>query len=145
MENSKGITLIELLLAIGIIAILVSIVLIAINPGTHLSVVRDAQRREEVELIVSAILQYAVDHEGKLPPGIPVGQEKAICRMHEEGCDGVSLALLVEAGYLKDIPVDPLWKEGESGTHYFVMQSANGEIIVSAPDAEGAEEIEVTR
>ncbi|OGJ56537.1 hypothetical protein A2635_02900 [Candidatus Peribacteria bacterium RIFCSPHIGHO2_01_FULL_51_9] len=144
MENNKGVTLIELLLAIGITAILISIVLIVLNPGTHLSVVRDAERREEVELIISAILQYAVDHEGKLPPGIPIDRAKEICLMHEEGCDGVSLDLLVGGPYLKEIPIDPLWEE-ESGTHYFIMQSMNGEITVSAPDAEGAEEIQVTR
>lgn len=145
MEDSKGITLIELLLAIGIIAISLSIVLIAINPGTHLSVIRDAQRREEVELIISAVLQYAVDHEGKLPPGIPTDQAKEICMMHEEGCDGVSLDSLVGEQYLKEIPIDPSWKAGEPGTNYFIMQAANGDITVSAPGAEGAEEIQVMR
>lgn len=144
MQESRGITLIEILLAVGILAILISIVFIVINPGTHLSVVRDAERREEVELIISSILQYAVDHEGKLPPGMHVDQAKEICLMHEEGCDGVSLDLLVGGHYLKEIPVDPSW-EGESGTHYFIMQSANGEITVSATGAEGAERIEVTR
>lgn len=144
MENGKGITLIELLLAVGIIAILVSIVLIAINPGAHVSIVRDAQRREDVESMLGAVLQYAVDHDGELPPGIPLGEKEEICQFREEQCEGIPLDILLSENYLKEIPVDPLW-EGENGTHYFMLRTADGEITVFAPGAEGAERIEVTR
>ena len=145
MEEGKGVTLIELLLAIGIVAILVSIVFIAINPGEHLSTVRDAQRREEVELIVMALLQYAVDHDGKIPSDILTTDAKQICKMQEEHCDGVHLDFLVGGPYLKEIPVDPLRGKNDMGTNYFIMRASNGDITVSAPGVEGAQEIAVTR
>lgn len=144
MQESRGITLIEILLAVGILAILVSIILIAINPGVHVSIMRDVQRREDVESMLGAVLQYAVDHDGELPPGIPLGEKKEVCQFREEQCEGISLDILVNENYLKKIPVDPSW-EGESGTHYFMMRATDGEITVFAPGAEGAERIEVTR
>lgn len=144
MEDSRSITLIEILLAIGILAILVSIVLIAINPGAHVSIVRDAQRREDTESMLGAVLQYAVDHDGELPPEIPLGEKKEVCQFREERCEGIPLDILVSENYLKEIPVDPSWEE-KSGTHYFMMRATDGEITVFAPGAEGAERIEVTR
>src|SRR6266496_6575741 len=72
IKSQKGFTLIELLVVIGILAILLSIVLIAINPARQFGQANDTQRRSNVTAILNAIGAYAADNHGQLPPGIPL-------------------------------------------------------------------------
>ena len=65
--NWKGFTLIELLIVIGIITILASAVIIAINPGEHFKRAREATRMSHANSIVNAVYSYAVDNDGDLP------------------------------------------------------------------------------
>ncbi|HVW66506.1 MAG TPA: prepilin-type N-terminal cleavage/methylation domain-containing protein [Candidatus Peribacteraceae bacterium] len=146
----KGFTLIELLLVIGIIAILASIVIVAINPTKQLGDARDAQRRSDVNTILNAVYQYAIDHNGNLPSGIPTGTAKIICQsdLTGTGCTtgitGVDLSVLT-GSYLVKVPKDPLITATATGTNYFIVQDANGRITVSAPNAEQTTTISVTR
>lgn len=55
-------TLLELLLVIGIIAILAGIVIIAINPGRQLAQARNAQRTNDVETLYKASTQFFLDN-----------------------------------------------------------------------------------
>ncbi len=65
--SKKGFTLIELLLVIGIIAILAAIVIVAINPTRQLGQARNAQRNSDVNTLLNAIWQYAIDNSGNMP------------------------------------------------------------------------------
>src|SRR6266849_3374438 len=69
----KGFTLIELLVVIGILAVLLSIVLIAINPAKQFSQANNTKRRSDVNAILNAIDQYAADNKGTLPAGVGAG------------------------------------------------------------------------
>lgn len=143
--SRRGFTLIELLLVIGIIAILASIVIVAINPTKQLGDARNAQRRSDVNTILNATYQYAIDHNGSLPSGIPTGTSKYICKSSDGVCNnGVNLRLLT-GSYLVNIPSDPQVAATATGTHYTIVQDANGRVTVAAPGAEQNATISVTR
>ena len=149
-ELRRGFTLIELLLVIGIIAILASIVIVAINPTKQLGDARNAQRRSDVNTILNAVYQYAIDNNGNLPSGIPSTTAKVVCQASVDPTtctttlNGVNLRQLTGA-YLTAIPRDPQVTATGTGTRYNIVQDANGRITVSAPAAERGASISVTR
>jgi prepilin-type N-terminal cleavage/methylation domain-containing protein len=142
--KAKGFTLIEILVVIGLIAILAAIVLIAINPGRQFAQARNSQRTSNVEAILNAIGQYTADNKGDLP-SIPSGE------IDEDLCDD-----LVPT-YLPALPTDPASDSdgasittcstiGVGDVGYTVTQSG-GRITVTAPDTESplTTDISVTR
>jgi prepilin-type N-terminal cleavage/methylation domain-containing protein len=52
----KGFTLIELVVVIGILAVLLTIVLVAINPARQFKQANDTKRRSDVNAILNAVL-----------------------------------------------------------------------------------------
>jgi prepilin-type N-terminal cleavage/methylation domain-containing protein len=64
-SHNKGFTLIEILVVIGMIAILATIVIIAINPGRQFAQGRDTQRTANLNTILNAIGQRIADNKGK--------------------------------------------------------------------------------
>ncbi len=66
-KNKRGFTLLELLLVISIIAILASIIIVALNPGKQVGDARNNSLRSGVNAIISAVAQYTLDNNGALP------------------------------------------------------------------------------
>jgi len=152
-QRRAGFTLIELLLVIGIIAILAAIVIVAINPTKQLADARNAQRRSDVNTVLNAVYQYAIDNNGNLPTGIPVDPSAAevICQTAVTGVactdapiNGVDLATDIVGDYLVAMPVDPS-EQGTDSTNYTIVQDATGRITVAAPGAEQGATISVRR
>lgn len=147
-SDRRGFTLIELLLVIGIIAILASIVIIAINPTKQLGNARDAQRRSDANTILNAVYQYSIDNNGALPTDISSTRQE-ICTVEYAdagSCSGKGVNLNVLTGsYLVSIPKDPLVGATGTGTHYFIVKDKNGRITVDAPYAEQTGSISYTR
>ncbi len=144
---NKGFTLIELLVVIGILAILLAIVLIAINPARQFAQANNTQRRSDVNAILNAVHQYAADTDGALPAGITTTAANV-------SSTGANICALLVSDYLAALPADPAAGEpvDEAGcaaaydTGYTIVTSAtNNRVTVTAPSAELSEVISATR
>lgn len=150
-NEKRGFTLIEILLVIGMIAILATIVIVAVNPARQFAQSRNTQRVSNVNTILNAVHQYAVDNTGTLPTTIASSTcatvaTNEICKTGAASCTGlIDLSVLTNnETYLVSMPYDPSGAT-TNGTGYRVAKSANGRITVCAPSAELGVTISVTR
>ena len=141
----QGFTLLEILLAVALLGILAGIVILALNPGKQLANTRNAQRRVDVNTILNAVYQYAIDTNGTVPTTITTTATE-ICKTGG-ACTGLIdlTALTTNEKYLTAIPKDPNGTCNANGVCYTILKSANGRVTVSAPDAEQGAAISVTR
>ncbi len=140
LRNSKGFTLLEILLVVAAIAILAGIVILAINPGKQLADTRNAQRQQDINTIINAVYQYSLDNDGNLPSTITDTVTEICVSDGVAACTStIDLSVLTTNGvYLQAIPVDPSGATGD-GTGYeigLVGTAPNQRVTVNAPNAE---------
>ncbi len=151
-KGNKGFTLIEVLVVIGIIAILAAIVVVAVNPARQFAQANNSQRWSNVNAILNAVHQYAVQNRGALPDGI-TETRKEICRETSIAASTTcgSYVFLGEEiltpNYIVNMPTDPRATSTGMATGYFIeiTSTSSGRILVTAPYAELDEEITVQR
>ncbi len=147
-KHSRGFTLIELLVVIGILAVLLSIVLIAINPARQFAQANNTKRRSDVIALLNAVSQFSADNKGALPSQITT----IVQNIANTGAD-LCTPLSVTVQYLPALPRDPLVSSGAQiancavayDTGYSVVKDAGNRVTVAAPQAELSETISVTR
>ncbi len=151
-KHNKGFTLIEVLVVIGIIAILAAIVVVAINPARQFAQANNSQRWSNVNAILNAVHQYAVDNRGALPSGLSSTTAIEVCKsgISTSTCAAaglVDLSVLVPT-YVVAIPSDPLGGvnvANGSGYNINLTSTSSGRVLVAAPKAELSASISVTR
>ncbi len=150
-NSKKGFTLLEILLVVGIIAILAGIVILAINPTKQLGDTRNAQRRSDVLTLLNAVYQYSIDHNGTLPASTTlqtfsstINADCVFASNKEIGNNGtgsyIDLYSTLVGGaasstYLVAIPHDPLATSSAdgAGSGYIIGKTASGRVTVCAP------------
>ncbi len=143
----QAFTLIELLVVVGILAVLLTIVLIAINPSRQFSQANNTKRQSDVNTILNAVHQYAADNKGVLPTGITTSDQN-IPRT------GANVSAALVSDYMAALPSDPLTNSGASvsdctaayNTGYTIVKSAtNSRVTVAGQGAELSVVVSVTR
>ncbi|OGY29378.1 MAG: hypothetical protein A3F35_01455 [Candidatus Woykebacteria bacterium RIFCSPHIGHO2_12_FULL_45_10] len=139
LSAAKGFTLIEILVVIGILAILLTIVLVAINPAKNTQDARNIKRRSDVLNILNAVNQYYVA-VGSFPTGTPADGDPAVDVKSAVGGTLTAFCSALVTTYIAELPFDPSTGSYTScttyDTHYTIEQTAAGRIKISAPDTE---------
>jgi prepilin-type N-terminal cleavage/methylation domain-containing protein len=145
-QPKKGFTLIEILVVIGIIAVLAAIVLIAINPARQFAQANNAQRTSNANAILNALGQYMVDNKGAHPPQISSLPLYATTTISKAGVD---LCAVLTPIYLPTLPMDPTagsYTDCDTyNTGYGVVLDSNNRITVVATSSQLGVPISVIR
>lgn len=139
--NRRAFTLLELVIVLGILALLFSMIFVALNPSRKIAESRNARRRVDIEALANAIILHKED-EGLFPSGIDdqarmiVTASSSSCSVpcppagSIAGCIDLSNALTHE---LAKIPEDP--KATDERTLYYVRYK-DKQLEVGACNAE---------
>ena len=132
-KAQRGFTLIEILVVIGIIAVLAAIVIVAINPARQFAQARNSQRVSNVNAILNSIGQDIADNKGLFGGvcGNILPTPTASSTILTGAGTGIDLSCLAPT-YIPTIPNDPTTSVG-TDTGYDVSVNSIGRVMVCAP------------
>src|SRR3990167_8838979 len=90
-QKNFGFTLIEVLLVIGIIGILASVIIVAINPARQFALARNVQREANINSIMNAVSAYLAEHQGVIPEDFPTYSTDICRKPHPNGVDNCAV------------------------------------------------------
>jgi type IV pilus assembly protein PilA len=139
--SRAGFTLIEILVVIGIIAILAAVVLVAVNPSRQFKLARDSQRVSNVNSLLNAIHQNISEHKGTFVCGdSPKDIPTSFTRIKSDSTPNTpgDIAPCLVPDYLSALPFDPsapgahFVDVSDYDTVYEFARDTNGRITASS-------------
>lgn len=147
-QNKKqGFTLIELLIVIAVMAILTTVVFVALNPLARFQDARNNRRWTDVEAILSGLKLDQVDNGGAYVASVSALSVGAYYMIGTgTGCNltcanptvtletvCVDISAIVTEGYLPAVPFDPFEASASSEhTFYYLLKNSNGSIEIGS-------------
>ena len=145
-------TLMEIIIVIALLAILLAVAIVSLNPAGEFARARNSQRSYHVNAIVTAVRQNIADStlgtftcaSGEVPTSTK--------QMAVGSSTYYNIAPCLVSTYLNNLPFDPSaagahWTSASDyNTGYNILRNAStGEITVSAPFAELGKTVSVTQ
>ena len=146
VRKGRGFTLIEILVVIGLIAILAAVVIIAINPARQFAQGRNSQRTSNTGSILNAIGQNIADNKGVFncaaPGAVIDGTVRKIEYAATTTAGSSDLRPCIVPAYMSEIPYDPSYNASaghvasstDYNTEYTITQDTTTQrITICAP------------
>lgn len=145
--NRSGFTLVELLVVIGIVGILLTITLVAVNPARQFAQANNMKRASDLGTILNAVTQLKVDYHGVFPSAVPtLPAEPQILN----STNFSTFCQAIVTTYIAVLPFDSIapdahWTSCDDfDTGYTIYQSADGRVFIAAPYAEPVGDVQPT-
>jgi prepilin-type N-terminal cleavage/methylation domain-containing protein len=150
MKQRKGFTLIEILIVIGLIAVLAGVLVVALNPARQFAQARNAQRYNNIDTLMGAIINNMTDNKGLFT--CAAGAIPATATTMANGAGNYDIGPCLTPTYASQLPNDPSaagahWTSAtDYNTGYTILKNATtGQITIAAPTAELGVTINLTR
>ncbi|MBI4239366.1 type II secretion system protein [Candidatus Uhrbacteria bacterium] len=151
LQTQKGFTLIEIIIAVGILALLAGVVVAAVNPARQFALARNTQRVSNINELLSAVGQRMAENKGTFHTNCAAGAIPTTAKKIASGTGNYDIASCLSPTYISVTPVDPsatgahYTSTTDYDTGYTIIQDVNGRITISAPSAELGQTISATR
>ena len=139
--KSRGVTLIELVIVIAILALLTGTAILSFDPAQQLARARNTQRWSHVQSYINAISENIADNNNVFTCAAgPIPTSTIVL-----GTSGYNIAGCITPTYIVSLPLDP--QTGTStDTGYSIVQNASTSVItVTSDDAELGDAISASR
>lgn len=137
--------MVELLIVIGIIAVLAGVVIVALNPARQFAQARNTQRWSNVNTLLNAVSQRLADNKGLWNTTCGVATVSLPGTVTAIGSGGVDLASCLVPTYVSIMVTDPSVGTAANTGYTVVKDATTGRVTVAAPNAELSEAISVTK
>ncbi|MDE2019039.1 MAG: prepilin-type N-terminal cleavage/methylation domain-containing protein [Patescibacteria group bacterium] len=149
---NKGLTLIEIIVAVAVVVILMGVYFLAANPAGQLASARNSRRLSDLQLIGNTIRENYTDagngtftcSSGPIPAS-------TTDMASASGSYNIAPCIVLSQYGLYSMPYDPNATSayyntvGDYNSGYSIMINSSGSIILTAPYAELGKAISVTR
>ncbi len=151
-SSRAGLTLIEIIISVSLIAIISGLGLYVLNPAGQLAKSRNTQRQLNLTALIAAIRQNIADKNTGAFNCVNGDIPTSTKRMASAGTSSTyNIAPCLVPTYLYTMPFDPsaagahYVSNSDYDTGYSIVKNASSQIIISAPFAELNQTISITR